>query len=73
MPHAYHYPTSLWVAGEVVAEQVSLDVQEVPPGRYRIALGWYDPETLIRLPALSADGVPLPGDRFILDEVISIR
>ncbi len=73
MPHAYHYPTSLWVAGEVVAEQVSLDVQEVPPGRYRIALGWYDPETLTRLPALSENGAPLPGDRYILDEVIPIR
>jgi hypothetical protein len=73
MPRDYTYPTSLWVPDEVVAERLILDVSEVPPGSYRIALGWYDPATAIRLAALAPDGAPLAGDRVILDEEITIR
>ena len=73
MPRGYTYPTSRWVRGEVVTEILTLDLSDVPPGTYRIALGWYDPATGDRLPALSSDGSPLPDARVVLEETITIR
>lgn len=72
MPREYTYPTSLWVMGEVVSETLRLDLTGVPPGVYRIALGWYDPES-DRLPAFDAAGNLLPDGRVILDEIIEIE
>lgn len=71
MPRDYTYPTSLWAVGEVIDEQLILDLSGVPPGTYRIALGWYDPGA-DRLAALDADGNPLPDRRLILDDVITV-
>ncbi len=45
------YPTGMWLPGEVVSDTVTLDLRAVAPGRYRLAVGWYDPGTLQRLPA----------------------
>jgi hypothetical protein len=67
MPGGYTYPTTRWVAGEVVVEEVSLDLSAIPPGTYHVALGWYDPETEDRLPAVEG-GERLPGDRVALAE-----
>ncbi len=68
MPRAWTYPTSLWVAGEVVSETITLDMSAVSKGRYRVAIGWYDPEHPdTRLPAHDASGQPAPLDRIILD------
>ncbi len=67
MPQAWTYPTSWWASGEVVSETVTLDVNDVSPGMYRVAVGWYDPETIDRLPALDASGTRQPGDRVVLD------
>lgn len=67
------YPTSLWVAGEVVSETVVLSLAEVPPGTYRLGVGWYEhrnagtPDAVIlRLPAVGPDGQRLPDDRAVL-------
>ncbi len=74
MPRGYAYPTSRWVAGEVVTETLTLDLTGVPPGRYRIALGWYDPASGDRLEALAEalndGGVLLPDGRVTLQEII---
>lgn len=70
MPRGFTYPTSLWVAGEVVTEQVTLDVSDVPPGRYRLAIGWYTEAG--RLPAFAAAGTPLEGNRVVLPIEITI-
>ncbi len=67
MPRAWAYPTTWWVAGEVVSETVTLDVSAVPPGAYRLGLGWYDPATLDRLPATDATGQVHPLNRVTLD------
>jgi hypothetical protein len=67
MPRAWTYPTSWWAAGEVVSETVTLDIDGAPPGTYPLAVGWYDPETMDRLPALDASGTRQPDDRLILN------
>jgi hypothetical protein len=67
MPHAYSYPTSRWVAGEVVVDTLSLDLSDAPPGTYSVAVGWYDPNTWDRLAAVAGNGQSLPANRLILD------
>ena len=44
------YPTSWWEAGETVADQHVFTLPpDIPPGRYRLVVGWYDPVTGERL------------------------
>ncbi|MCX8068691.1 MAG: 6-pyruvoyl-tetrahydropterin synthase-related protein [Anaerolineae bacterium] len=69
-PREGKYPTSWWVTGEVVSETVFLSLTEVPPGVYRLGVGWYEhrnpgtPEAVILpLPALGPDGQRFPDDR----------
>ncbi|NBD36830.1 MAG: hypothetical protein GVY30_12650, partial [Chloroflexi bacterium] len=73
MPRAWAYPTSLWAANEVVSETISLAIEEIGAGEYRLAVGWYDPETATRLRALDNAGQPLPADRAILRPVITSK
>ncbi|MEJ5308949.1 MAG: 6-pyruvoyl-tetrahydropterin synthase-related protein [Anaerolineae bacterium] len=70
MPRAWTYPTTWWAAGEVVSETVTLDIGAVPPGDYRLGVGWYDPATLDRLPATDAAGQPHPLNRVTLDVTV---
>jgi hypothetical protein len=42
-PHPY--PTSQWQPGELVLDEIVLEVGDVPPGRYRLLAGLYDPTT----------------------------
>lgn len=71
MPRAWAYPTSLWVTGEVVNESITLAADDLSGGAYRLAVGWYDPETSTRLSAVDSAEQPLPGDRAILMPVIT--
>jgi len=70
MPRGGAYPTSWWQAGEVVSETVTLPLAGVPSGRYRLAVGLYDPSG--RLPAIGADGQRLADDRVILPMQVNI-
>ena len=72
MPQGGRYPTSRWAEGEVVSDSVALSLTEAPPGRYRLAVGVYNPGTVDRLPAVDAAGHPVPDDRVILGEEIEI-
>ncbi len=72
MPLAYSYPTTRWMDSEVIEETISLDLQGVPPGDYRLAVGWYDPATAARLPAAGADGSTYPDGRVVLPGQVSI-
>lgn len=54
-----YYPTSLWEPGEVIVDVHPLDLSTLPPGEYDLLIGFYDPVTGERLPALGPDG-PLP-------------
>jgi len=49
MPQAWRYPTSLWYPGEQVEDEMSIDLHDVVPGVYGVAVGVYDPETMERL------------------------
>jgi hypothetical protein len=69
MPQQNHYPTSRWLAGEVVIDtyQITLPA-ELPVGQYPVEVGLYLAETGQRLqvtiPGLEANDVvylqPLP-------------
>ena len=66
MPLHGVYPTSWWLPGEVLSDQITLSLADVPAGRYRLATGVYDPGTVARLEAVDAAGHPLPDNRLIL-------
>ncbi|MDW8067520.1 MAG: 6-pyruvoyl-tetrahydropterin synthase-related protein [Anaerolineae bacterium] len=71
-PRGGKYPTSWWVAGEVVTETVALSLKGVPPGRYRLAVGLYD-ATVTRLPATGSDGHRIPDDRPVLPAEVTVE
>lgn len=71
-PRGGKYPTSWWTAGEVVTETVTLPLEGVPQGAYRLAVGLYD-ATVTRLPATRADGTPIPDDYLVLPPEIRIE
>ena len=72
MPRDYSYPTSLWTAREVVEDSLTLDLRDLPPGEYIIALGWTDPATTDRLSISAPDATVLPDRRLILPDRITI-
>jgi len=44
------YPTSLWEAGEIIADEIILPLpDELPPGGYSVVIGMYDFQTGNRL------------------------
>jgi 4-amino-4-deoxy-L-arabinose transferase-like glycosyltransferase len=44
LPLRYNeYPTSQWQPGELVIERADLPLPALPPGRYRLLIGLYDP------------------------------
>ncbi len=71
LPRGGAYPTSWWVASEVVSETVTLSLQGVSPGTYRLAVGLYD-RTVTRLQAVAADGERVPDDRLVLPTEIEV-
>jgi hypothetical protein len=73
MPRGFTYPTGMWAAGEVVSDEVELSLAGVPPGQYDLAIGWYDPDDPSqRLPATDATGNPLPDNRLVLPDSITV-
>jgi hypothetical protein len=72
VPQAGTYPTTLWVAGEVVADEYEIVVKpDAPPGQYVIEVGMYLPQSGQRLPVLDEAG-QVQGDRILL-ETVEIR
>ena len=56
-PRAGTYPTSVWDAGEVIADLHTISLRpNLPPGEYRLAIGLYDPETGQRLGKIEENG-----------------
>ncbi|MFN8455656.1 MAG: glycosyltransferase family 39 protein [Anaerolineae bacterium] len=60
-PAAGRYPTSLWEAGEIIVDQITLPLAGVAPGRYTPVVGLYDAQTGLRLavPGAPANEVAL--------------
>ena len=66
MPRGFTYPTGLWAPGEVISDEVEVTVEDAPAGHYDLVVGWYDPDTKLRLDAVDSEGRPLPDDRLLL-------
>ncbi len=59
-------PTTGWRRGEVLTDRYTLPLPtDLPPGRYLLNVGLYNPDDGTR-PAVTAGGVPQPGDQFRL-------
>jgi len=64
-PLAGDYPTTMWAPGEVIVDPHPVPLPpDLPAGRYRILVGMYNLETLIRLARLDGGGdsveIPTP-------------
>ena len=65
-PRAGRYPTSIWDAGEVIADLHTLSLgPDLPAGEYRLAIGLYDPETGERVGIVDGNG-QITEDRLII-------
>jgi hypothetical protein len=63
------YPTTLWMSGEVVADEYEIAVDlDAPPGLYVIEVGMYNPADLGRIPVVDSGGAVV-GDRIVLGKV----
>lgn len=62
LPRSGNYPTWAWSAGEKIADQWSLSIPpNLSPGDYTLEIGFYQPATNQRMPALQA-GQPAPDN-----------
>lgn len=46
------YPTSAWVADYGFIDQYRISLEDVPSGTYELLIGFYDPNTFIRVPVV---------------------
>ena len=68
------YPTSIWSLQERILDPRQLPIPEnLPPGRYRLALGLYYQPTGQRLPVYLPDGALADQGRFILPQLITVE
>jgi hypothetical protein len=72
MPRAFTYPTRMWAPGEIISDQVTLSLGNAPRGDYDLAIGWYDPDTRDRLLAVDAQDIPLPDNRLLLPDSVTL-
>ena len=64
-----HLPTSAWLPGEFLQDQLEIDLPaDLPAGRYELLLGLYDERTGERLPVFD-DAGGAPGDSLLLQEI----
>jgi hypothetical protein len=72
MPANWTHPTSAWKAGEWFHDQIPIDLHDISADTYRLAIGWYAPNSGQRLPVTDASGDSLPDDRLLLDSPVTI-
>jgi hypothetical protein len=66
---ANYMPISLWQAGDKIRDVHTIPLQSSSlPEDYSVAVGLYDPTTVIRLPARSAQGTALPNDLYVVGQ-----
>ncbi|MCP4360108.1 MAG: phospholipid carrier-dependent glycosyltransferase [Chloroflexi bacterium] len=69
MPQAGQYPTSRWLAGEVIIDSYQITLPEdTPPGSYPLEIGLYNAENGRRLQVTTPDGVQ--SDVFFLNPLV---
>ena len=70
VPRDWTYPTTRWERDEVVTDEITIALSDVPGGSYGLVVGVYDPETGVRLTvAGGAEGGVLP-DQVSLGKVV---
>jgi Dolichyl-phosphate-mannose-protein mannosyltransferase len=63
------YPTSAWSSGEILVDHLELAIPgEAPAAQYELEIGFYDWQTMERLPILDSGGRPT-ADHAILAEL----
>jgi hypothetical protein len=63
-------PTSQWVPGQIITDPYAVQLAaELPPGEYRLIVGWYLLADLRRLPLLDTSG-NVVDDRVVVDGLI---
>ena len=62
IPRDWTHPTTRWESGEVVEDAVTLSLEGIPSGEYRLSVGAYAAETGERLPARGEGGTRYNGD-----------
>jgi len=68
------YPTSSWLAGQVVEDKRHVPIgTTVPAGSYRIAVGMYELDSLERLEAVDVEGNPLSEGQIVLDTPVEVE
>lgn len=75
IPHRGGYPTNFWAPGEEITDHIPIYLEDVPAGRYGLAVGIYDPMTGDRLPVVDRDGnepqdrrLVLPDEKVVVDK-----
>ena len=69
-PKSGKYPTSVWDAGETIADLHTLALSpDLPAGEFRVAIGLYDPETGQRVPMEDENG-QTSGDHVIISGLV---
>ena len=68
-PAGGYYPTSFWVPGEVVVENRTMSLEDLPSGGYSLLVGMYLLESGDRLPVTNSDGDLLMNGIVPLSEV----
>ena len=56
-------PTTTWLRGEYITDEYLIPISpDAPDGLYTLYTGFYDPQTMERVPAFAANGERLPND-----------
>lgn len=67
-------PTTGWTGGQIVVDPYTLALAGgLPPGSYRLEVGMYTAQDMVRLPVQDAQGQRLPDDRVLLDTEIVVH
>lgn len=67
-------PATSWLTDEILLDPVQLSLPaDLAPGAYRLAVGWYDPQTQQRLAGADAQGAPLADQLLILPVAVTIE
>lgn len=68
-PVGGNYPTTLWQAGERIVDDYQLELNDLPPGEYRLYVGMYASTDGTRLPVTAADGATLPNNELLVARI----
>jgi hypothetical protein len=68
-PRTGRYPTDKWSSGETILDPYTVDVSALEPGRYRVLVGLYLPESGQRLPVVAGPGVSATVDEVSIMEL----